>query len=132
MDVCNLETKFGVQSLRDKIYDTRSACFRHNMPNIPGKLEHIKITMDLIEHMCETDDNLLKDVFDALLKAPNNRFNQFFVHKKLLWEDGKHYDFDVLDSAAKKCAMSCALTRHGILLMQRMLRLSPYVRKSML
>ena len=84
MDFCNLETKFGVQSLRDKIYETRSACFRHNMTNIPDTLEHIKITIDLIECMCGTDDNLLKDVFDTLLKAPNTRFNHFFVHEKLL------------------------------------------------
>ena len=41
-------------------------------------LEHMKSTMDLIEDVGESHDNLLKDAFGALLTAPNARFTQFF------------------------------------------------------
>ena len=98
MDICNPETKVGVQVLRNKIAETKSATFKHKIPDM---LEHIKSTMDLIEEMGETHDNLLKDTFGALLTAPNTRFTQFFEHEKMLWEAGKHYDFDTLDSMAK-------------------------------
>ena len=65
--------------------------------------------MDLIEDMGEIHDNFLKDAFEALLKAPNARFNKFFIHEKLLSEAGKHYDFDMLDSMAKTtCNSMCS------------------------
>ena len=98
MDVHNLETKVGVQSLWDKITGAKSATFRHKIPDV---LEHIKSTMDLIEDMGKTHDNLLKDTFGAFLTAPNSRFIQFFEHEKMLFEAGKHYDYDTLDSVAK-------------------------------
>ena len=98
IDMCTPETKVGVQSLRVKISETKSESFRNNMP---GMLEHVKKTMDVIEAMGKTHENILKDAFDALLTAPNTRFNQIFSHGKLLWEAGKHYDFDMLNSIAK-------------------------------
>ena len=98
MTTCNPDTKVGVQVLRDKIISTKSATFKHNIPNM---LSHIKSTMDLIEEMGETYDSLLKNTFDALLSAPNTTFHQFFVQEKLHWEAGKSHTFDKLDSIAK-------------------------------
>ena len=69
--ICNLETKVGVQVLRNKIAETKSATFKHKILDM---LEHIKSTIDLIKKMGETHDNLLKDTFRALLTAPNTRF----------------------------------------------------------
>ena len=76
MTTCDPDTKVGVQALCDKITNTKSATFQHNVPNM---LAHVKSTMDLIEEMGETYDILLKNVFDTLLSAPNTIFHQFFV-----------------------------------------------------
>ena len=44
--------------------------------------------------------DLIEDI-GALLKAPNTHFSRFYIHEKLLWEDGKNYNFGILDYMVK-------------------------------
>ena len=71
IDLCNPSTKVGAQSLRDKIIQTKLIIFRHK---IPGILEYVKLTIDLIRSIGKTYDSLLENIFYALLSAPNARF----------------------------------------------------------
>ena len=79
IDICNPQTNVGVQILCDKISNTKSADFQHNILKM---CNHIKSTMVLIKDMGETHNSLLKDTFDTILSVLNTKFTQFFVLKK--------------------------------------------------
>ena len=82
MDTCNPETKVTIQMLRSKISGTKSAEFHYKITKM---LDHISSAMNLITELSEIYDSLLKNIFDALLTAPNSRFHQFFEIEKTHW-----------------------------------------------
>ena len=96
---CNPETKVGVQVLRDKISNTKSAMFDHDISRM---MEHIASTMILITDQGETHDNLMKDSFNALLTVPNTEFHQCFSLEMMGWQGGtKVYTYEDLAEMAK-------------------------------
>ena len=99
MDTCNPQTKVGVQNLRDKIAQAKSADFGHDV----GKMmTYIKEQMTLIHEMRETHDSLLKDSFNAILTVPNSEFTRFFSLKRTAWQSEEEtFTFDKLSAMAK-------------------------------
>ena len=96
---CNPETKVGVQVLRDKISNTKSAMFDHDAPRM---MEHIASAMILITDQGETHDNPMKDYFNALLTVPNTEFHQYFSLEMMGWQGGtKVYAYEDLAEMAK-------------------------------
>ena len=82
---CNPETKVGVQALRCKISNSKSAMFDNCVSKM---MEHIAITMMLITDQGETYDNLMKDTFNAFLTVLNTEFHPHFSLEMMEWQGG--------------------------------------------
>ena len=80
--------------MRDKIVRTKSSAFQDD---IAKTLEYVSGTYETIACLGETCDSLIGNTSNALLTAPNTRFNKYFSLKKLSWHGGNvEYDFDSL------------------------------------
>ena len=88
----NQATKAFVQVLRNKIANSTSTNFKHD---VLETFKDVKSTHNLVTEMGKTHKNLLSNTFYSLLTAPNTIFQMLFYQEKMKWEVGKPHTFSI-------------------------------------
>ena len=97
MDECNPSIRVGVESLKLKIENTRLQ--QHNN-DVSKCMQSIQTNYRLILEAEGTHDNLIRDVFNALLSSNNTNFHNYFNLEKMKWQSGKEYKYEELCKSA--------------------------------
>ena len=97
LDDCNPSTRVGVEDLKKKIEGARLANFKHNVSKC---MDYIKSNYKLILEAEATHDNIVRDIFNALLSTNNSNFHNYFSMERIRWEQGADYRYDVLCESA--------------------------------
>jgi hypothetical protein len=96
----NPTTRVGVVNLKDKIRNCKLANFGHNVRDM---LDNIISLNDEIEERGFTHDDLVYDIFQALLSGNNEAFSSFVQRKKDDWDIGNDMTSDeIVTSAVQK------------------------------
>ena len=99
MGICNPTVRVGVESLKKKIEAARLPAFNHDVSRC---MDYMVTNYNLIIEQEETHDNIIRDVFNALLSTTNSQFYNYFSMQKLAWSNqNTKFAVDELTSEAK-------------------------------
>ena len=98
---CNPSTRVGVSDLKQTIRQCTVSKFNHNVINMTDKMMEC---MNEIESRNLTHEDMVLDLFTALLTGKNEEFNQLIRSEKSKWEMGEvdHTPSDLVTLATLK------------------------------
>ena len=86
LESVNPNTRVGVARLKQKLRETRLGGYNHNVRDM---LTAVQSTYTMIEELGFKHDDIVMDVFAALLSTKNQIFKDFIQRKKDAWETGE-------------------------------------------
>ena len=93
LEAVNPNTRVGVATLKKKLRDMRLGGYNHNVREL---LTAIQTTYTEIEELGFKHDDIVMDMFTALLSTKNQVFKDFIQRKKDSWETGTDFSMHEL------------------------------------
>ena len=109
VDICNPTVRVGVETYKKKIENTRLNQYSHNVSSC---MESIVTNYNMILEQEGSHDNIIRDIFNALLSTTNTQFYNYFSMKKMAWSNN-NATFTVDELTTEATSMHTNMVTNG-------------------